>query len=1217
MHTPNPRHHSLSAFDQKLPDRRKVGDTLTATVTGAAAASYQWFADDKEIEGADEATLLVTEDMLGSVLYVVATAEDGEIATSDETAPVTAFEELALESVEGSQRTATGTNIIVAYFSAPVDFEASDVEIRDVATKKLFTVESVNFSADKMKATMALTGTSSAGTGGTTKFLDDNVDYSMVVEIDGTSYEKGFYIPAVLENGVVVASKASSNQLEVEYYDESTPAWTVATTLDVPDDMTVDYEEILGDTVTVWYNKDLEITDMVNHSASVESAFSITTADNTNFVYTDLATGKEYKVQNASVNQNNTATRRFEKDTNNKVTAKDVTFGAAKGDDPVKTTEYAKITFNANKTIKTVISEETWSGSVLADSVKNTSVVSGKSELNLNGYTIVKDGKTAAIDDVQENDVVFYNSGDKFAEIYTDLTSGELEAVHDGSFTFDGEEYKIDKAYYKSADGRVKVDNDYMNALKAGGEDITIWKNRKGEVIFISGEVAATVSNTSTFIVVDATKAYRQSLANYIRLSVYDTKAAATKTVDIDVSKINAITGKNGIKYENGKTYTGSGTDTVSKFIWTNDAAFQADTAVDLDLETKTAAGNPGAGVDSKDILDKDGDIQTSIAKSDLISLTTDDKGVVTGIDLTNGEALRDTLKSGLKELNGKQISSTCPIYITKTQSNGKLAVTATTYGDFSSQIKATPDVTVYNDGRNGKAGKNVTSIVINNDNKVIEEEEGPTIEMVVESSLKTTSGVVNKLVGYGVDPDTKAVTKLTYTAFKDSVKNDLTIGDIVAVSLAADKKTVQSIANASGLTGTLSTSSVNLGKASFEIVSKTGTPATLTITGGDETAIPIFEVVKATDGTKTLEAASLADLATLSDTNTVSVSYNGEDTSSVDVIVVDSRNTDSGALAAAKTAVTTAMNYLTATNAQTTGGIAGAGDVGLAAYTTTVLTSTTLYGNAKARLDNATSKIAAYEALGGHAKNGALVTADGEAGDAWVDASAYYTRKTELETTGKQLVVELGKKKVTVALGLTAAEYAEKLPEKLTATLANGTTAEVGVTWNTVTTTKLAAAIANFGEETNVDATGVVAGDTGYVKASDLTLSAEATLVGEECTGIMVGTGAVSASLSAAYDLTGLTHYAVGSLGTKIAYTPSAAATIAGDLDTTYTIKEQTPSATANATIAANKSLTKGASTAANDVITIEVKSQLKPGTTGATSKTYTAELVFTVTGI
>lgn len=533
--------------------------------------------------------------------------------------------------------------------------------------------------------------------------------------------------------------------------------------------------------------------------------------------------------------------------------------------------------------------------------------------------------------------------------------------------------------------------------------------------------------------------------------------------------------------------------------------------------------------------------------------------------------------------------------------------------------------MTVYDDGRNASAaaGKNVSAIVINNDNGVIEEEEGPTIEMVVDSSLKTTSGVVNKLVGYGVDPDTKAVTELTYTAFKDSVKNDLKIGDIVAVSLAADKKTVQSIANASGLTGTLSTSSVNLGKASFEIVSKTGTPATLTITGGDATAIPIYEVVKATDGSKTLEAISLADLATLSDTNTVSVSYNGTDTSSVDVIVVDSRSTDSGALAAAKTAVTTAVNYLKAASAQTTGQIAGAGDGTLADYTKSTLTSTTLYGNAKARLDNAKSKIDAYEALGGTAKNGTLDTTAGETGDAWVSATDYYTCKDQFEATGKALVVELGTKSVTVELGLTADEYATKLPERLTATLANGSTADVGVTWAAVATTKLTATLGNFGEETKVNAAGVTAGTAGYQAATDLVLTAKATLVAEDFSGtIKVGTGATTGSLNSAVTLTGYKHYAIGSLGTAVEYTPNGAASLASSLDTKYTItaqKDSTGTAIASdgATIASNTDLTKGTATKVGDKITIKVESKLATGSTAPETSNYETTFEFTVTAI
>ena len=91
QHPPNPLQHSLSAFWQNRPERRKVGDTLTATVEpDDAVVTYQWLANGEDIIGEDDATLFISEDYIGSKISVEVTDEDGNTAVSDETKKVSA-----------------------------------------------------------------------------------------------------------------------------------------------------------------------------------------------------------------------------------------------------------------------------------------------------------------------------------------------------------------------------------------------------------------------------------------------------------------------------------------------------------------------------------------------------------------------------------------------------------------------------------------------------------------------------------------------------------------------------------------------------------------------------------------------------------------------------------------------------------------------------------------------------------------------------------------------------------------------------------------------------------------------------------------------------------------------------------------------------------------------------------------------------------------------
>ena len=88
----------------------KVGDTLKAIPEGAAAATYQWLADGVAIPGEDDETLLVTSLMVGKRISVTVTAEDGEEATSEETARVKSDKsaEVTISDLDGLQTDGTG-----------------------------------------------------------------------------------------------------------------------------------------------------------------------------------------------------------------------------------------------------------------------------------------------------------------------------------------------------------------------------------------------------------------------------------------------------------------------------------------------------------------------------------------------------------------------------------------------------------------------------------------------------------------------------------------------------------------------------------------------------------------------------------------------------------------------------------------------------------------------------------------------------------------------------------------------------------------------------------------------------------------------------------------------------------------------------------------------------------------------------------------------------
>ena len=108
---------------QKSPERFKVGDTLTATVVDRNGkdvsdnVKFQWYADDKAIEGETDETLDVTVGMIGSTIKVVVTAENGNTFSSVPTAKVYAY------SFEIEEAKASKVNEITVTFANPVEAE--------------------------------------------------------------------------------------------------------------------------------------------------------------------------------------------------------------------------------------------------------------------------------------------------------------------------------------------------------------------------------------------------------------------------------------------------------------------------------------------------------------------------------------------------------------------------------------------------------------------------------------------------------------------------------------------------------------------------------------------------------------------------------------------------------------------------------------------------------------------------------------------------------------------------------------------------------------------------------------------------------------------------------------------------------------------------------------------------------------------------------------
>jgi hypothetical protein len=569
-----------------------------------------------------------------------------------------------------------------------------------------------------------------------------------------------------------------------------------------------------------------------------------------------------------------------------------------------------------------------------------TSVYGGTTPVDLKDYLIVKDGQKIAIEDIEENDVVFFNSNFKYAEVYNSVETGELTAVYDGRFTFGGKTYNTTAdanvpanlgyatRYIKTNGGMTAADNDYMNSLKAAGKDITVYFDRAGQPVFISGETAAVVTNDIQVVLTENAKLYKQSLVEYLRIKGFN--GTEVKTYDIDISGLTKIVNATEVEYGKGhKPYpanankatkealddptgaTGaavSGGFRIAKTVAEGSTTFDPDkgegTICQCDGTGALLAAGVGA-IDGKNVIQTtatagNGPMQTK----SVVTLTTNDKGQVTAISYEDTTVAKNELKTGevlkgglstVEIENGAapikyQIKASTPIYTYDDDAN---TVKKVDYSDFTAATQA------------GKSNKVHIYSMNETDVSWVVIESGA---LDTNSTGESTVEAVVSAVEYSADSDKKIVTislvtadeadPVTYTKFGKDLKKDavdLAVGDIVTVKIAADGATV----NDAGITGGREAGAIlavtDVAKSEFTTIDADGT----TTTGRTLASSVTPNIVKVTDA-GAVEKINFAELATLSRTN--KVDYSTMTNKYVDTIVVTTTAGGSDAYTAAKT---------------------------------------------------------------------------------------------------------------------------------------------------------------------------------------------------------------------------------------------------------------------------------------------------------------------------
>lgn len=170
--------------------------------------------------------------------------------------------------------------------------------------------------------------------------------------------------------------------------------------------------------------------------------------------------------------------------------------------------DYAKIVLNDDDEIAWA-QGYTLDGFVLVEEVKDNVAYSYDEfdEVKIKDFTVVKEGKTIAIKDIAEEDVLFYNADEDFAVVYNAGTKGKLDRVYsDLGFRFEGKGYEPTKlsvpVYFD--EGKVgELTPEILDDLLDEEEEITVYVDFRGNAVAIAGPVSSVGSSAYGVLVED------------------------------------------------------------------------------------------------------------------------------------------------------------------------------------------------------------------------------------------------------------------------------------------------------------------------------------------------------------------------------------------------------------------------------------------------------------------------------------------------------------------------------------------------------------------------------------------------------------------------------------------------------------------------------------------------------------------------------------------
>lgn len=186
--------------------------------------------------------------------------------------------------------------------------------------------------------------------------------------------------------------------------------------------------------------------------------------------------------------------------------------------------DYAKVVLNEDNEI--VWAEGfTFDGFIVVEDVKKEVITSfNDDELDVEDFLIVKEGKTIEAEDLEKQDIVFYNEGEEFAVVYNNSEVGEIERVYTDSFRFEGETYNNKTEYadalYLDEDDMDVLTSDILDGMMDEKEEVEVFFDFAGEAVLVVGDSGVAKTNDAYAVLTKAPVKYDGRRGQMLALDV-------------------------------------------------------------------------------------------------------------------------------------------------------------------------------------------------------------------------------------------------------------------------------------------------------------------------------------------------------------------------------------------------------------------------------------------------------------------------------------------------------------------------------------------------------------------------------------------------------------------------------------------------------------------------------------------------------------------------